>query len=374
MRTERLCKIFVAALLCGLCPEMSAQQAVAQEERADTDGRDSTFEDTGVLNGGSEGSGQGLSAMFCGLVSGKAVCAGGANFPETPAMYGGRKHYYKDIFRFTGKWEKCGELLCPLAYGASFSVGGRMLTVGGNDGRGPVDKVFCISPARDGVRVEELESGLPQALEQAGYASDGRNLYIAGGLSSDGASRKIYRGRVKRNRTEWSLIAELPQNLVQPVAMVFRGHLLVWGGFDPEGKTALSACWDIDLRSGECVEAGNVPGGGTFTGSALVTLDNGKGAVIGGTDRETFNRGLNAQGKQKEEYMSMPPANYKFNRKILIFNPYDKTWSVPAESGKAALAGAGCVCDSKYLYIIGGETKPGVRTPQTWRIPLSSIK
>lgn len=373
-------RLLAIALLCGFPLRTPAQQAYAQQVSAQQDaaqdgGRsDSAFEDTGMLDCGSEGSEKGLSAVFCGLVAGKVVCAGGANFPEIPAAHGGEKHYYRDVFRFDGRWEKCTELPCPLAYGGSFSVGGRMVIAGGNDGGGPVDKVFCISSARGGVKVEEMDSVLPEALEQAGYASQGRNLYIAGGLSSGGVSRKVYKGRVKGKRIEWSSVAELPENLVQPVTMVSNGHLLVWGGFDPEGKRASSTCWDIDLRSGECTESGQVPGGGTFTGATLVTLDDGRAAVIGGTHRETFNRGLNARGKQKEDYMSMPAGDYRFNRKIWIFNPIGKSWSVPVESGRTALAGAGCVCDSKYLYIIGGETKPGVRTPQTWRIPLSSIK
>lgn len=348
-------------------------QAIKLEDIIHCDDATPSFEDIGLLDCGSQGSEKGLSAMFCGLVSGQVVCAGGTNFPEVPLINGGKKHYYKDIFRFKDKWEKCGELPCPLAYGATFSIRGMMLTVGGNDGNGPVRSVYCISEVNDNIKVRELNSPLPEALEQAGYASKGREIYIAGGFTHNGVSRNIYKGVFTGNEIKWSLLGKLPQSLVQPVTMVYKNRLIVWGGFDPIEKKASSTCWEIDLHEGKCKESGQIPDNGTFTGSAIVVLNDGKAAVIGGTDREIFNYALNAQGKQQEDYLAMPPSHYKFNRKIRIYNPVDNSWLSTVETGMTALAGAGCVFDGDYIYIIGGETKPGIRTSQTWKIPVSLI-
>lgn len=313
---------------------------------------------------------KGISAPFCGSLAGKMVLAGGANFPEIPASEGGNKRFYKDIFTLSaaGKWHKAGELPQSLAYGASFAAGGKLIIAGGSNEDGSVRNVYALRLKGSKSSVTEL-TALPVALEQAGWASDGNELYIAGGLADGKPSRTIYKGIYDGRDVRWSAAGELPVAMVQPVACMIDGRLYVWGGFDPQQGDVKGCGYVFDPQTGYCSETAGVPQGGTFTGASAVAVD-GKVVVIGGVDKKVFSFGLNASGADKNKYMNMPPAHYGFNKEIWVFDPVSSSWKSIGVSGKMALAGAGATAIEGCLHIAGGEIKPGVRTPQTWKIDI----
>jgi sialate O-acetylesterase len=115
-------------------------------------------------------------------------------------------------------------------------------------------------------------------------------------------------------------------------------------------------------KTGKSNMVAGVPEDGTFTGSSVVTCKN-KAFVIGGVNKEVFKNGLTATGQQKTKYMTMPPADYGFTRKVWSYDPSSSVWECIGISGKAALAGAGAVMKDGSIYMMGGEIKPGVRTP-----------
>ena len=310
---------------------------------------------------------KGVSAPFCGTLSGKMIMAGGANFPETPAAEGGSKRFYKDVFAVSsdGKWKKIGDLPVPLAYGCSFTSGKRMVIAGGSNGDGPVADVYSLRLSGGKVNVKRLSS-LPAAVEQAGWAADGNDFYIVGGLADGRPSGVVYRGRYDGNDVKWEEAARLPEAMVQPVACVIDGSLYVWGGFNPQTGDVLTKGYVCDLKDFAFKETAGVPLEGTFTGASAVVADN-KAVVIGGVDRTIFGKGLKLGGKEKTQYMNMPPAHYKFNGSIWMFDPASSMWKCIGTSGKTALAGAGVTLNDGYLHVAGGEIKPGMRTPEVWK-------
>lgn len=329
-----------------------------------------SLEDCGWPSDASDGYSKGVSAPFCGFADGRFVTAGGANFPEVPAAEGGIKRYYSDIHILNeGSWVRAGELPFPLAYGGSFNVNGEMLTAGGNNGKETVSDVFRIVPLGSGVMALP-STPLPFPVEQAGYASDDDVIYIAGGLTTDGVSGKVLAGKVSDVSIEWTEIADMPEPLVQPIAFVTGGLLYVWGGFDPAEKSVSSKGWRLDLGSGIWESAGEGPDGETFAGAAAVVLEDGTAVAVGGVDKNVFTRGLSATGNDKAAYMTMDPEEYRFNRKIRIFNPSEGRWTSAGEDKAMALAGAGAASDGKTVHITGGEIKPGIRTTGTWKLEI----
>ncbi len=354
-------RIFIASLVTAAAISSCADRGTGESFR---------LYGCGWPSEASEGYSKGVSAPFCGVYDGKFVTAGGANFPETPAAEGGQKRYYSDIHVFDGeRWMKAGELPFPLAYGGSFTIDGEMLTAGGNNGSGTVADVFRIVQLGGGLMALP-STPLPTPVEQAGYASDGDTIYIAGGLSADGVSEKVLAGKVSDAGIEWKEIAGMPERLVQPVAFAAEGCLYVWGGFDPVEKRVSTKGWRLDLNSCKWDEAGEGPDGETFAGASAAVLDDGRAVVVGGVDKDVFTHGLSAAGEAKAAYMTMDPEDYRFNRKLRIFDPEEGRWTSAGEDGALALAGAGIASDGKTTYITGGEIKPGIRTTGTWKLEI----
>lgn len=328
----------------------------------------SVLEDTGWPSECAEGYLKGVSAPFCGTADGILLSAGGANFPETPAAEGGAKRFYSDIFLLKPKgWVRAGELPSALAYGGCFNIGGGLLCVGGNDGTGAVTDVFMLRTNGGKVDVE-ASTPLPVGIEQAGYACSGSTVYVAGGLTPEGVNDKVYTGTYSDGEIAWTASASMPEPLVQPIAFHAGGSLYVWGGFDPTSKTVSCRGWKLDEDTGGWELLGE--GDETFTGAGAAVLPDGRLAVVGGVDKDVFSIGLCAAGEEKYRYMTMQPQEYGFCRRLRVFDPVSGQWTVCGEHEALALAGAGVVAGPMGLHVIGGEIKPGVRTPRSWKLEL----
>lgn len=313
---------------------------------------------------------KGVSAPFCGILNDEFILAGGANFPLKPAADGGKKALHDHIFILKdGQWQHSCKLPSPLAYGGSFVIDNNLYIIGGNNGEHPVDNVLVISRVCDWIEMNTC-TRLPKAIEQAGYAMNGHTIYVAGGVSAEGASRSVFTGEVNGIKISWAELPQLPEPLVQPVAMATENRLYVWGGFNPETKEIFTTGWYLDEGSHEWKAIGTPEENAPFVGATAISLPDGRFAVIGGVDKDIFSWGLSATGKDKHKYMTMEPKAYKFNKDVRVFNPETQEWTVEGRAEKLALAGAGLASDGNSLYVIGGEIKPGVRTPQIWKFEL----
>ena len=313
---------------------------------------------------------KGVSAPFCGILNDEFILAGGANFPRKPAADGGQKALHDHIFILkNGQWQHSCRLPSPLAYGGSFVIDNNLYIIGGNNGERPVNNTMVISKTYDWIEMNTC-TRLPKAIEQAGYAQVGHTIYVAGGISEDGASRSVYAGEVNGIKISWFELPQLPEPLVQPIAMATESRLYVWGGFNPETKEIFTTGWYLDEGSPDWKAIGTPEENAPFVGATSIALPDGRFAVIGGVDKDIFSWGLSATGKDKHKYMTMEPQAYKFNKDVRVFNPETQGWTVEGGAEKLALAGAGLASDGNSLYVIGGEIKPGVRTPQIWKFEL----
>lgn len=297
---------------------------------------------------------KGVSAPFCGVLDGCLVVAGGANFPDKPLLEGGAKRVYDDIWMLCGEeWRRIAHLPDSAAYGACYQLQDGLLFAGGTG----LDKVYLL----DSQGLHALPA-LPCPLEQGAAAYGDGVLYLCAG-------RSVYTCR--EGEWAWSELAQLPMPLVQPLAYVSGGWLYLWGGFNPETLELPSKGWKMRLDApGRWTDGPVIPDGGTFVGSAAAVLPGGCLAVAGGVNREVFARALHNGPEDRIPYLSREPEEYRFNRKLYIFNPFEETWTVLLEDSSLALAGPGLACDGRRLYVAGGEIKPGVRSPRIFSIDL----
>ena len=73
---------------------------------------------------------------------------------------------------------------------------------------------------------------------------------------------------------------------------------------------------------------------------------------------------LQAAGR---DYMTHEPAWYRFNRRVLRYSAAADRWTTVDRADQAARAGAALTGKGTTFYYLGGELKPGIRTPDLWR-------
>ena len=77
--------------------------------------------------------------------------------------------------------------------------------------------------------------------------------------------------------------------------------------------------------------------------------------------------------KAGKEYMSQFPEWYKFATTLLSFDNQTKEWKTLGDYPQLARDGAGIAIEGNELYIICGEIKPGVRTPDVYKLVLKNL-
>lgn len=318
---------------------------------------------------------QGVSAMYAGYAGDMTIVAGGANFPDVPVAEGGKKRFYDLIHIMRGaadgqaEWVQAGSLPEPAAYGASYQLADEIVIAGGANASGTLKTVYSLHPDGNGVIVEQT-ADLPFAVEQGGWAKSGSVLYLAGGLTDGRPSLAVLACDTQDCCRQWKVVATMPEAFVQPVLYVHGETLYIWGGFDPQSRAVADYGFRCDLTAGQWERIGGLPDGGTMTGSAAAVGADGTLYVAGGVNLEVFSGGLRRDASQMHEYLTHEPAWYRFNRMLWEFDQTTGEWSAMGTSEHSARAGASLVAADGGLILLGGETKPGIRTPDVLMLEL----
>ena len=308
---------------------------------------------------------QGVSAMYAASAGGVLLIAGGANFPDVPVADGGKKAFYDYIYMYDNGWHCVGRLLEPAAYGVSCSCGGGALFAGGANEKGALRSVYMVEIEDGAAKVSE-RAPLPYAVEQAAGASIEDRVYLFGGVADGCPSSSLFALDISDSGAEWQRLAPAPEAFVQPVAAASGGRLYVWGGFDPKSGNVGGQGYCYDPQRDEWSAVAGHPDGGTFTGGCAVTLADGRILCTGGVDREIFSSALRLPAGKVREYQMQPVEYYRFQRAVRIFDPHSGEWSCIGVSECTARAGASLVCNDGGVWLLGGEVKPGIRTPDNY--------
>lgn len=354
MRSSQLTAALFATTVLGVsasCGGQPERAAVEWREAARVASGDARYD-------------MGVSAMYAGVAGDALVIAGGANFPDEPAAEGGKKAFYDHVYLYDGDgWRRIGTLPEPAAYGVCYSCGDGVILAGGANESGALLTVYFVEPSGDRAIISSSFE-LPHAIEQAaGAAADGR-LYLFGGIADGQPSASLF--VLEDGATGWRELAPAPEPLVQPIMAASGGRLYVWGGFDTTTKWVSGAGYCYDIQSDSWSAAAGHPEDGTFTGGCAATLGDGRILCAGGVDREIFAAALQLTGEASREYLRQPVGAYRFQRRLHIFDPATGDWSCAGEAECAARAGASMVVCDGGVWILGGELKPGVRTPQNF--------
>ncbi len=326
-----------------------------------------------------QGFDKGVSACYYGVINGYLYIAGGCNFPDKPVAEGGKKRFYKAIYAAKLnadsdrlEWKTVGQMPQPAAYGVSVTYENSLIFVGGNNETGGLTTAIRLRPTATGMQQEALPS-LPHALDNMAGAVVGHILYLVGGNCEGVATQKVWSLDLKNTAKEgWKEESSIPGIArVQPIAAALEGGLLgVWGGFAPktDSKAAQLAMNGASYNAG-CGTWTALPvptdaiGEEVFTGGATAIATPQKGVVVvGGVNKDVF---LAAINKLPEGYLLHEPEWYRFNNRVLCYR--DGNWTQLLQHPSVARAGCALAYWDGWVYVVGGELKPGIRTPEIVR-------
>lgn len=351
-----------------------------------------------------EGRKEGISAAYGGTVKGAVVVAGGCNFPDVPASEGGKKAYYNQIYvlRNPGQekmmWEKAGQLPEKVANGASVTLPEGIVCIGGCNQDQALKKVWLLNwnADRSAIVTKDLPD-LPVAMDNLAVATDGKNIYVAGGNINGKPENRCFVLEGTQAR-EWKELPAYPGPVrLQPAAAMLNGKFYLMGGFQPViGEQECRVLTDgLVYDPGTCKWSGTgeiLPDGEKvargLVGTAGGALDAETMFFQGGVNRAVFKAAVDnpllqkkaaAQGQGEElerlkkaqrTYMKHEPSWYQFNRQLLFFRPGEGKWFSLGDNEEIARAGAVAVIYNNKLVVVNGETKPGIRSAGAYIIDL----
>ena len=316
-----------------------------------------------------DGYGLGVSAMYATQAAGMLMVAGGANFPDEPAAEGGRKAFYDGIYLYDGaSWHRAGTMPVPAAYGTACSFGDWALFAGGTGPDGALKTVWLVAPDSAGCVHVEPAAELSLPVEQAASAVSDGCMYLFGGIAGGDPSNRLFVIDLSSDEPRCRELKPAPEAMVQPVMASSNGMLYVWGGFNPATGQTSSNGYIYNIATGGWLVniLPPVPDGGTFTGACAATLADGRIAVAGGVDRDIFTAALALPADSVRNYLLQPAEAYRFRRTVWIFDPATSEWTSAGESIHTARAGASLVPYGGGICLLGGELKPGIRTPENY--------
>ena len=317
--------------------------------------------------------GQGVSAPFAGVVGNNMVVVAGCNFPGTPAAEGGAKQFYGSVYTFNGEAWNLNSLTVPaVAYGVSVQVPEGLVCIGGTGAEGASSNVYLLTEANGVLQTTPLPT-LPEAKSEAAGGFDGTYIYVAGGETNTAFRLKYPGGKT------WEPLAPLPgRTRKQPAGIVQSAALnqqfYLFGGFAPATETDTAYVHSDGLyydakNNTWCPTAPVIIDGKerAIIGASAVTSGIAHVAILGGVNKEVFTRALN---HPEEGYLTHAPEWYQFNQEIYLYHTITNSWVSEAQSDKLARAGAAVVPFNGDWYVIGGETKPGIRSAEVTAVTL----
>lgn len=349
---------------------------------------------------------QGVSACYAGVHQGMLLMAGGCNFPEVPAAEGGKKRFYRGIYAADASadslfaWKKVGELPVEAAYGVSVSTSRGIVCAGGTNQNGALSSVFRISLTADNqAAVIDTLPSLPCMIDNMSGTVLGNEFFIAGGNVNGVPSNTLYCLDLEMPDAGWKQLPDFPgAPRTQPVCVAQRkgeeSLLYLWGGFSGAGEgrpATLSVdglCYhpaketwtSVAVPMGmDSVEVSLGGGAGIACGDSLILCTGGvnKDVFLSALKREERMKAATMAGSQvlvdslkaaAKAYMSMSPESYRFNDRILVYHTSNDSWEEIFRYAGTARAGAALAGGNGVFFNIGGELKPGIRTPEITRI------
>ncbi len=313
------------------------------------------------------------------------MMTGGANFPyakpgaTTPAERGD-KVFYDDVLVMTppSSCASCGaapvqagHLPYPIGYAAFAPSDKGMVIAGGCNMSGHLARVTRVQLCNGQVRTEALPD-LPVSLAYPAFAVLGNQLYVMGGQEKADSTvclNRCFVLNLRDTNAGWKETTPLPgEGRMLAAAGVLDGQIYVAGGcsLHPDSKgqaerTYLKSILRYDPATRQWSEAGELPE--TLVGAANpMPAWEGELYLICGDPGNYYRASLAGQapavhpGQNRTIYSLAVGKGAQPDRAAALF-------CRRAGENPVGIATAPAVSDGNTVYVISGETHPGIRTP-----------
>lgn len=349
----------------------------------------------------------GVAGAFSGIIHNKLMIAGGTNFPDKKPWEGGTKIFYDKIYLFEiGKdtlqtISQPVTLPEPLAYGASISLPEGILCIGGNGPARCSSKVFLIRWDKTVNRLfVDTYPELPVPLSFTTAVLSDNNVYVTGGSASPNASEtknyffRLNLSEINTPSFKWEKLPPYPglsrvfsvsvaqsngireciylfsgRNLSNPDEPVVMNDGLV---YDPvlqkwdNIQTDLPAAFPVMAGSAFPYESGNIVFVGGASDSAFYKEHQLKMALAKAI---SLKRGGNTT-TLKAELLRFYHGHRGFSSRIFIYNTITKLFTEAGWFRGFCPVTTNAIPFGDGAIITCGEIKPGIRTPEIYKIGL----
>lgn len=324
---------------------------------------------------------KGTAGHLQGILDGKLVVGGGANFPEASILEGGQKVTHRDLYLISeenGNLEFLQQIQLdyPIAYGSSTSSEDAIYYLGGSpeeEHNSSITKVYL----ENGKLAYEEIAKLPMSIENAiAEYIDGQIYFGIGKLGEDN-SRDFYRYDLEKGNLE-SLERFPGEARNQCISCCFENKIAVFGGGSNVAYTD-GYLYSIEENSWEEISEVQLNGESiSLLGAGVVKLNEEELLAIGGFNKDLWKEAVHKlstlTGDEKQEYrrqyFGQEPEKCKWNKEMLVYNVNENKWRSLGKISFDAPCGNALLKSENKIYSIMGEIKPGKRTPYVHRLTL----
>lgn len=334
----------------------------------------------------------GVARPFYGVSGGVFLLAGGSNFPERPAAAGGTKACRGECYARLpdGAWRALARKLPegPVAEGISVTTPKGVVCVGGTDGRRDLDTAFLM--LWDG-KAEDVKFGrlpsLPATIRMGVGGAWENRVYVACGRQNGAVANGAWRLDLDDVEAGWVALPPVPgpprEQSIGAVAI--RGpwrpafHVFGGNGVGPDGhQEALTDGYYYDVAAGVTgawkpaapvrpkgsAKPISVLGGAAIGGRSRILC-------VGGFDKDVWDEAVRSLGElqgdalaaYRRDYLTRPVVDYRWNRRLLVYDAENDAWGGTEEVPEARCGAALAMLPDGSLIIAAGEDKPGSRSP-----------
>jgi N-acetylneuraminic acid mutarotase len=309
---------------------------------------------------------EGFAGSFAGVSGGALLVAGGANFPGRKPWEGGQKEWYDTVFvldKPDGTWRRAGRLPRALAYGVSVTTEEGILCIGGAGATEHHADCFLLRWYDGRLSITKMPS-LPKACAYLSGAQVGSVVQVAGGIEkpdSTSCLKTFWSLDLAKKDASWQALKPWPgpaRMLAVPGSsggtfFLLSGTDLSAGKDGRPVRTYLRDAYSYHPDSG-WRKLADLPRPAVAAPSPAPVLA-GQLLVISGDD------GRNVHFEPRDEHPGFPRGILAYDLrgswKSLADSPLSRA-TVPAVSWRGR------------IVIPGGETRPGVRSPEVWGLTL----
>ena len=313
----------------------------------------------------------GVASPFVGTSDNVLLVAGGANFPDAPPWKNGTKIWHDKIYALIDqRWQIIGKLPTPRAYGVSLQTPRGVLCVGGSDAEQHLSGVFLIRFVAGRMQFENLPS-LPVSIANACGVFAGGTVYIAGGTESPASTTALSNFLsldLKSDKPQWNKLPDIPGpgRMLSVAAtdeesiFIFSGASLAPGDDGKPVRTYLRDAWQFDVSKSTWQRRPDLPFAVVAAPSPAPVTKSGKFIILGGDDGSRVG--------------FMPPEDHPgFAKSALIYDPGTDEWNADTALKISRVTVPAAVVSDGFV-LASGEVRPGVRSPEVWRLKIDEQK